>query len=136
LTDALADPRIPALVAMDWNSVPSGLAWEDRELNDTALWGNPGQEWALAHRVLWQHGPGQGRRIGGIGFSDVAELAGDGTPTQIPAADGRQCRTIDRILVNAAWKDRIIPGSHQVHQPADPEHPDSDHLRVSVVIDV
>jgi hypothetical protein len=66
----------------------------------------------------------------------VSVLAGDDTPTQIPAADGRQRRTIDRILVNAAWKDRIIPGSYQVHQPADPGHPDSDYLRVSVIIDV
>jgi hypothetical protein len=152
----LADPRIPALVAMDWNSVPSGPMWEDRELNDAALWGNQGQEWARAHRVVWRHGPGQdgphvpdtraldyligwwdpgqGHRIGGIGFYDAAELAGDATPTQVPAPDGRQRRTIDRILVNQPWKDAIVPGSYQVHQPADPDHPDSDHLRVSVAI--
>jgi hypothetical protein len=150
-----ADPSVPCLIAGDWNSVPSGPAWEDRELNNAALWGNPGQEWARAHRVLWQHGPGQagpfqpdtraldyligwwapdqGRRIGGIGFYDAAELAGDSTPTQVPVPDGRQ-RAIDRILVNATWKDAIAPGSYQVHQPADPEHPDSDHLRVSITI--
>ncbi len=153
-----AAPRIPALVAMDWNSVPSGPQWEDRELNDRALWGNPGQEWALAHRALWRHGPAQagpylpdtraldyllgwwnpqtGQREGGIGFFDVAELARDFTPTQVPVPDGRQRRAIDRILVNAAWKDAVIPGSYHVHQPADPDHPDSDHLRVSITIRV
>ena len=152
----LADPRIPALVAMDWNSVPSGTAWEDRDLNDPQLWGHPGQEWARAHRVRWRHGPqhadpyvpdtraldyllgfwdpGRGRRAGGIGFYDAAELAGDPAPTQVPVPDGRQRRCIDRILVNAAWKDAIVPGSYHVHQPADPARPDSDHLRVSVTI--
>jgi hypothetical protein len=151
----LADPRIPALVAMDWNTVPSGPMWQDRELNDPAR--QPaGQEWARAHRVLWQHGPGQagpyvpdtraldyligwwdpgqGRRIGGIGFHDAAELAGDATPTQIPVADGRERRTIDRILVNAPWKDAIVPGSYHVHQPPDPGEPGSDHFRVSITV--
>lgn len=152
----LADPRIPALVAMDWNSVPSGPAWQDRELNDAVLWGNPGQGWARANRVLWQHGPGQGgpyvpdtraldyligwwnpqtgRREDGIGFFDAAELAGDATPTQVPVPDGRQRRCIDKMLVNAAWKDAIVPGSYHVHQPADPQQPGSDHLRVSVAV--
>jgi len=152
----LADPRIPTLVAMDWNSVPSGPVWEDRELNDAALWGNPGQEWARAHRVLWRHGPaqagpfqpdtraldyligywdpGQRRRIGGIGFYDAAELAADPAPTQLPVPDGRQRRAIDRILVNQPWASAMVPGSYQVHQPADPGRPDSDHLRVSVAI--
>ena len=152
----LADPSIPTLVAMDWNSVPSGPDWEDQELNDPALWGQPGQEWARAHRVRWEHGPGQagpyvpdtqaldyligwwdpgqGRRIGGAGFFDAAELSGDATATQVPAADGRQRRAIDRILVNRPWASAIVAGSYQVHQPADPAHPDSDHLRVSVTV--
>jgi hypothetical protein len=154
----LADPRVPALIAMDWNSVPSGPKWQDAQLNDPELWGNPGQEWALAHRIQWQNGPAQAGpfkpdtraldyligswdsllncRIGGIGFFDVAEMAQDFTPTQVPAPDGRQRRTIDRILVNQPWKDAIVPGSYQVHQPADPDSPDSDHLRVSVAIRV
>jgi len=152
----LADPSIPTLVAMDWNSVPSGPDWEDQELNDPALWGQPGQEWARAHRVRWEHGPGQagpyvpdtqaldyligwwdpgqGRRIGGAGFFDAAELSADATATQVPAADGRQRRAIDRILVNRPWASAIVAGSYQVHQPADPAHPDSDHLRVSVTV--
>jgi len=35
----LADPRIPTLMAMDFNSVPSGPMWEDKGLNDPAVWG-------------------------------------------------------------------------------------------------
>jgi endonuclease/exonuclease/phosphatase family metal-dependent hydrolase len=151
----LADPAIPSLIAGDWNSVPSGPGWEDRELNDPRFW-PPELHWARAHRVLWQHGPAQagpcvpdtraldyligwwdqatGRRAGGIGFCDVAELAGDYAPTQVPARDGRQRRAIDRMIVNQPWAGAIVSGSYHVHQPADPGHPDSDHLRVSVAI--
>jgi hypothetical protein len=108
------------------------------------------------HRVLWQHcsaqagpyvpdtraldyligwwDPARGCRAGGIGFFDVAEQAGDHTPTQAPARDGRQRRAIDRMIVNQPWAAELVPGSYQVHQPADPDHPDSDHLRVSVAV--
>jgi hypothetical protein len=145
----------PCLIAADWNSVPSGPGWEDRELNDPSFWPQD-EHWARVHRVQWQHGPAQAgpfvpdtraldyligwwdpekqARIGGIGFYDVAELAGDYTPTQAAAPDGRQRRATDRILINAAWKDAIVPGSYHVHQPADPGRPDSDHLRVSVAV--
>ena len=88
---------------------------------------------ALDYLIGWWD-QARGCRAGGIGFFDVAELAGDYTPTQTPVPDGRQRRAIDRILVNKPWAGAIIPGSYQVHQPADPEHPDSDHLRVSVTI--
>ena len=152
----LADPAVPALVAMDWNSVPSGPGWEDRDLNEPRFWGERNR-WALASRILWQHGPAQAgpyrpdtraldfllgwrdpvtrTRVGGIGWWDTAELAGDYTPTQVPVRDGRQRRGIDKILVNAPWKDRVVPGSFCVHEPADPERPDSDHKRVSVAVE-
>jgi len=54
----LADPAVPSLVAGDWNSVPSGPDWEDRELNDPRFW-PPDKHWARAPWVLWQHGPAQ-----------------------------------------------------------------------------
>ena len=153
----LADPGIPTLVAMDWNSVPSGPLWEDTALGNPEHWG-PGTAWRLAHRAVWD--PRRGlqwpleadtraldyligvwdlqtrQRVGGAGFYDVAELAQDPTPTQVPSPQEYPRRTIDRILVNEPWKDAIVPGSYQVHQPADPGHPDSDHLRVSVAVDV
>jgi hypothetical protein len=61
-------------------------------------------------------------------------MAGDYTPTQTPARDGRQRRAIDRLIVNKPWAGAIVPGSYQVHQPADPDRPGSDHLRVSVAV--
>jgi hypothetical protein len=153
----LPGPRIPTLVAMDWNPVPSGPMWEDTALGTPERWG-PGTAWQLAHRAVrdprrglqWpvQAGtraldyltgvwdPQARQRAGGIGFYDVAELAGDPAPAQAPSPDGYPWRTIDRILVNEPWKDAIVPGSYQVHQPRDPEHPDSDHLRVSVAVRV
>jgi hypothetical protein len=108
------------------------------------------------HRAQWRHGARQGgpyradtraldyligywdgtQRVGGVGFFDVAELAADPAPTQPPEPGGWQRRTIDRILVNQPCRDAIVPGSYQVHQPADPGHPDSDHLRVSVAIQI
>jgi len=48
-------------------------------------------------------------------------------------ADGA-IRTHTVPQLRAAGADAIVPGSYQVHQPADPDHPDSDHLRVSVAI--
>jgi hypothetical protein len=53
-----ADPSVPCLIAGDWNSVPSGPGWEDRELNDPRFWPEEAH-WARAPRVLWQHGPAQ-----------------------------------------------------------------------------
>jgi hypothetical protein len=102
----LAGPAVPCMVLMDWNSVPSG-PWEDRELNDPQLWPD-GTHWARASRIFWEHGPAQvgphrpdtraldyligywqnGQRVGGIGFYDCAELAGNYSPTQVPTADG------------------------------------------------
>jgi hypothetical protein len=66
----------------------------------------------------------------------AAALAGDPTPTQTPAPDGRQRRCIDRLLANDPLVETIVPGSYHVHQPADPDRPDSDHLRVSVAADM
>jgi hypothetical protein len=151
----LADPALPTVVAMDWNSVPSGPLWEDTALGNPEQW-EPGTAWSLANRAIWD--PRRGLRwpleadtraldyligvwdpqtclrTGGVGFYDVAELAQDPTPTQVPSPKKYPRRTIDRILVNEPWKDAIVRGSYQVHQPADPDHPDSDHLRVSVAV--
>jgi len=54
----LADPSVRCMVLMDWNSVPSGSMWGDRDLNDPRFW-PPGTKWTRAHRVLWQHGQAQ-----------------------------------------------------------------------------
>lgn len=74
--------------------------------------------------------------MGGIGYWDVAEMAGNTTGTYIGGPPCRYPVAIDRMLVNAAWRDRIVSGSYRVYQPVDPDHPDSDHLRISVAVEV
>lgn len=152
-----AEPGIPCLVAEDSNGTPSGPMYEDCQLNDPRYW-PPGRQWARAHRAEWRHGPGQAGpyaadtraldylvgwwnpdkqcREGGIGFYDVAELEQNPTPTQVPTPDGRLRRILDRFLVNTALKDKIIPGSYRVHEPVDPDNPDSDHKRISMAVDL
>jgi endonuclease/exonuclease/phosphatase family metal-dependent hydrolase len=149
-----ANPDLPTVIAGDWNSVPSGPLWADPDLASPQQCAQT-ETWRVMHRALWQHGPRQdgpywpdtraldyligywdnGQRAGGIGLYDAAELAGDNTPTQPPAAAGGwHRRTIDRILVNQPGKDAIVPGSYQVHQPPDPSEPGSDHFRVSITV--
>jgi endonuclease/exonuclease/phosphatase family metal-dependent hydrolase len=145
-----AAPDIPCVIIGDWNSTPSG-PWDIGDFNNPLH--RPDRR---AHKILFKHGPEQagpheadtraldflcgywheGRRIGGVGFYDVAEMAGDFTPTQLPIASGRPPRTIDRALVNQPWRQAYVRGSYRVHPPADPAHPDSDHLRISFAIQV
>lgn len=148
-----AKPPIPCVVLGDFNEPLSGPQWEASDLNNRDI--HPEDElWRLVWRLLWQHGPQQAgphrtdtqamdylvgywhqdHRVGGVGFFDVAELAGDPTPTTLPRANGRQPTAIDHILVNQLFRNAVLPGSYQVHQPADPANPDSDHLRVSVTL--
>ena len=78
----------------------------------------------------------EGRREGGIGFVDMAEQAGIYTGTNLPKPNGRQCSQIDHILLSPALADRVVPGSACIHEPVDPESPDSDHKRLSVTVAV
>ena len=155
--------RTPGLVLLHttlatWHLLARRDGGIQQGLNGPELWGPQAPQWRRAHRVLWQHGPQQAgpfvpdtgaldyligwwdperqRGTGGIGFCDAAGPASDCTPAQLPVPQGWQCRAIDRILVSKPWKDAIVPGSFQVHQPADPASPDSGHLRVSVAADV
>lgn len=153
----LADPSVPCAIVGDLNGTLSGPDWEPQDLNDPTIY-PPEQAWRLSWREKWSPElqrtgthvqdtdaldylcgawvPGEpdepGRRVGGVGFADAAELSNDPTPTQLPRKDGRQPTAIDHILLNQPFADRLV--SYQVHQPVDPEHPDSDHLRISVVI--
>jgi hypothetical protein len=66
------------------------------------------------------------------------------SPGPAPAAKGKRRGKhlgprrwiIDRLIVNKPWVEAIVPGSYQVYQPGDPDHPDSDHLRVNVTVHV
>lgn len=76
-----------------------------------------------------------GYRAGGIGFYDVAELAGDYTPTQT-ASRNRTPRAIDGALLNESARDAYVPGSYRVYEPEDPKCPDSDHKRISLALNL
>ncbi|WP_242882540.1 hypothetical protein [Actinomadura litoris] len=91
-------------------------------------WMAGGREW----RRAWLR-RGTGRRVGGIGFYDVAELTETYTPTQLPISSGRRPRAIDRALVNAPWRDAVL--DFRVYPPVQPTHP-GDHLRISVTLDM
>lgn len=159
-----ANPEVPCAILGDFNCTLSGPLWEPRDLNDPQVY-PPDEPWRLAWRTRWQPGPPHqdtdaldflcgswepgrrdprrawltrkpGRRRGGIGFASAADLARDPTPTQLPRANGRQPTVIDHILLNAPFAQAMIPGSYHVHQPVDPANPDSDHLSISVTLDI
>jgi hypothetical protein len=151
--DRLADPAIPCALLGDWNTVPSG-PFEPTDMNKPGLH-NPR---AINYRVQFQGGARQAgphiydtraldalvgwwnpttrQREGGVGFHHAAELAQDFTPTQIERPNGRQCLVIDGILLNDPLRDAYVPGSYRVHDFRDPDHPDSDHQRISITVDV
>lgn len=144
-------------ILADWNEMLSGPKHEPSDLGDPKIYNQPAK---FHHRL--RHRPGRpsvpadppefdtaaldylcgwwdyelGKRVGGIGFIDVAEHAGIYTPTNHPASNGRQCYQLDHILVNEKLAPRVVPGSVRIHEPADPERPDSDHKRVSVTVEL
>ncbi|MER7544728.1 hypothetical protein ABTW95_17145 [Spirillospora sp. NPDC127506] len=152
--DRLADPSTPCALLGDWNTVPSGPHFEPTDMNTPGVHNPRG----INYRVQFQGGPRQAgphiydtraldalvgwwnpdtrQREGGIGFHHAAELAQDFTPTQIERPNGRQCLVIDGILLNDPLRDAYVPGSYRVHDFRDPEHPDSDHKRISITVDV
>jgi endonuclease/exonuclease/phosphatase family metal-dependent hydrolase len=153
-----ANPDIPCLIGGDFNATPSG--WEPPDINDRAIYDLPYRYQARAwwHPGLGEHvrfdtrsldylvgsldrsqperSDGIAERSGGIGFHAVAELEGDRTPTTLPVTSGRACTTIDWLLVNKPAAAMYVPGSYRVHEPLDPENPDSDHKRVSATLDI
>jgi hypothetical protein len=140
-----------SVVLADWNEHLSGPAFEPADLEDTSIYDKPHE---YLHRL--RHTDGRPdrpfrrttysldylcghwdetaqRRVGGIGFVDVAEQAGITTGTNLPRPNGRQCVQLDHILLNTALAERVVPGSACIHPPLEP-HP-SDHLRVSVTVE-
>lgn len=149
----LAHPGVPTIIGMDWNCTLSGPRWEPNDLGDSEKW--PAR-WMIANRAQWHEDPDphapvradtraldylcgrwqDGRRVDGVGFHWVGELADDPTPTNLPQPNGRQCTQIDGFVVNEPWKQRIVPGSFLVQPSLDPANPDSDHLAVRVAVDI
>ncbi|WP_067473422.1 endonuclease/exonuclease/phosphatase family protein [Actinomadura hibisca] len=87
---------------------------------------------SLRHRRV------DGRRVGGLGYLDVAEMACDYTPTQHPRVNGSAPRAVDRMLVNQLAAGAYVPGSYTVFPPLDPTRPDadSDHKRITAEFDL
>ncbi|MFC9976605.1 endonuclease/exonuclease/phosphatase family protein [Spirillospora sp. NPDC127200] len=161
--DRFSRPDMPTILIGDFNSTPSGPAWNPDDLNDPNVDWQPMQ---LTYRALprdgadpdapleydnramdhlvgrWRSGQtgdhGGEHRVGGLGYRDVAELADDDSPTQFPRANGSAPRAVDRIVVNEPAAQAIVPGSYRVY---DPPHPDpvrrpSDHKRIGFTVDL
>ncbi|GAA1801568.1 hypothetical protein [Actinomadura chokoriensis] len=80
--------------------------------------------------------PELNKRVGGLGFHHAAELARDYTPTQIERPNGRQPIALDGIVLNTPLADAYVSGSYRVHDFRDPDNLDSDHRRVSIMVDI
>ncbi|MFC0435044.1 hypothetical protein [Kutzneria buriramensis] len=147
------DDRLSAAL-LDMNEHLSGPKREPTDLEDRALVEQPAR---FLHRM--RHTAGipdrpyrrttsaldflcgawndqEGRRTGGIGFVDMAEQAGIFTSTNLLKPSGRQGTQIDHILLSPALANRVVPGSGCIHEPVDPDNPDSDHKRLSVTVRV
>ncbi|MFC0039548.1 hypothetical protein [Actinomadura rayongensis] len=154
--DRFANPDWPpCAIVGDWETPLSGPRWEPEDLNAPGVY----EPHSLGWRTRFQHGPAQagphvvdtqaldylcgywqdgdpvGGRVGGLGFSDVAEIEGDFTPTQIARPNGRQSLTIDRAVLNPPARDAYVTGSYHVH-PIDQDNPGSDHARISFALDL
>jgi endonuclease/exonuclease/phosphatase family metal-dependent hydrolase len=153
----LADRRKNTIILGDFNEPLSGPGFEPTDLSVSDPYPHPG---SLASKVQlhnnriefparrstgsldflcgwWDYDRGQ--RVNGAGFHDVCEMAGIQAPTDMhkPISDpgpGRQGVALDHILVNDPLKDRVVIESVRVHEPIDPEAPDTDHKRLSVQI--
>lgn len=146
-----ASPQWPCAILMDWNAPLSGFEKDDFSAY-TELW-------QFISRTVFEHGPAQGgpyradtmardylcgwkdpvtgARVGGLGFVDVLELAGlHDAVTNFPHRSGRQCQAIDGAVVNSVMAPLVVLDSVHVHEPADPENPDTDHKRVSFAADL
>lgn len=150
----LANEQHLSAVLADFNEHLSGPQLEPTDLETPRIYNTP---WRFLHRLrhigsrperpyrrttgaldylcgYWEDS--QGRRVGGIGFVDVAEQAKIYTGTNLPKPNGRQPVQLDHILLNTPLAERVVPGSAHIHEPLDPENPDSDHKRISVTLEL
>ncbi len=138
----------------DWNEPLSGPRHEPTDLDNEVAY-PPAKMWHSVSKIQMQHGRPTtpvrastgapdylcgywdeevGARVGGVGMHSAAELAQVYTGTNMPKTSGRQATQIDHILVNGPMARRIVPGSFAIHEPINPNDPDSDHKRVSVTV--
>lgn len=150
----LANEDILSVITYDFNEPLSGPHHEPKDLDDQSI---PRKAWRFLHRLRHHHGVPErptrlvtqatdylcgwwdykhSKRVGGIGFRSVAELQGIYTGTNLPKFNNRQEIQIDHILVNRPMAQRLVPGSVRIHEPIDPENPDSDHKRESATFEL
>ncbi|MCI2422887.1 endonuclease/exonuclease/phosphatase family protein [Saccharopolyspora sp. K220] len=146
-----ANPATPCLIAGDFNSHPSGPHWRVTNFDQTPSWrhmsktrfppeidtdgtARPVCDTEPLDRLLGVWHEPTGRRVGGAGFLDVAELVGDYTPTVNPSPAAFGPMTLDRFLVNDALTDAVT--DYRVRLPADPQRPPSSHRRISLTLDL
>lgn len=151
----MADDRLLSAILADWNETLSGPGYEPPDLDDRRHYGHP---WKVHHRLRTQPGlpgrplaprefathamdylvgywdPDEQTWQDGIGFVDACQREGITTPTNLPRPGGPVGKQLLHILLNGPLAERIVPGSTRVHEPLDPAHPDSDHKRISVAI--
>lgn len=155
----LAGAGMNTIVLGDFNEPLSGPGFEPTDMDDPDSYPQPS---AFASKVQlrynrieyparrstgsldflcgwWDYD--RNERVNGVGFHDVCEMAGINAPTDLrkPIGDprpGRQGVALDHILVNDPLRGRVVIDSVRVHEPIDPERPDSDHKRVSAQVDL
>lgn len=153
----LANGRRNSILVGDFNEPLDGPAYLPTDMDDTSVYDKP---WGNAAKVHLDHGrrvpplrrstgsldylcgwwdPEQNRRVHGAGFHDLAEEHGITTPTDLwhptgTTGKGRQGVALDHMLANERALTLVERGSFQVHEPVDPENPDSDHKRLSVTM--
>lgn len=76
----------------------------------------------------------RGERLEGAGYYAIAELASTGP--LIATVNGGTGMLKDWLLVNAAMRPYVVPGSYAVHVPRGPEPYPSDHRLVTATLDL
>jgi hypothetical protein len=150
----LADPSTPALLTGDLNGLGSGPHMRQRDWESVEphkryhkAWQPQGPlgPWVADTRALdyliggWST-LGFNRpetRSGGVGFVALEEVAiTQGMPVEEAVAattntDGGLL--IDWMLVNAPWREALVPGSLKVHVPDDGEWPSDHRLKTATL---
>lgn len=153
----LANEKRSSILLGDFNEPLDGPEYQPTDLDDPTIYDKP---WGSGAKIHLDHGrivpprrrstgsldylcgwwdPETQQRVHGIGFTDLAELHNITTPTDLrrpigTPGPGREGVALDHILVNGRAREFVQMGSFRVHEPIDPDNPDSDHKRLSVTL--
>ncbi|HET6288796.1 MAG TPA: hypothetical protein VFG15_18865 [Amycolatopsis sp.] len=117
----------PRMLFPDGIPVPGDFPFDTRALDFLCgRWRRGRRDW---RRAWLRRKPGG--RVGGVGFSHMAELADDYTPTNFPAPNGRPTTQIDAAVLNPRAAAMLVPGSVHIHEPA---RQINSHKRISLTL--